>query len=330
MKKLLVGLSGHGYGHLGQTAPILNRLTGFELVVATTLSDEALRRQLTVPFTRIQRSLDVGVRNRDALTVDQEATRRAYQDFHRSYGLEEEIAWLRSLKPDLILANVPYRIAEAAARLEIPCVAMCSLNWADIVPELPQAARIRQAYARLTEFWLPTPSMPMHDMPARRRIGLVSRQGRPNMLKGKNVLVSLGGLDFPPPRSWPAPRGVTFLVPEGWLPDHPRAVAADSLGVPFIDLMASVDLLITKPGYGSYAEAAAHGLPVLSLRRPDWPEEPFLWNFLHQRGGLRELTTEAFLQGDIPLEPMLQAPRPDPIEPIGVQQAVELLQKYRS
>lgn len=338
MPRLLVALTAHGFGHLGQTAPILNSLPEVKLTLATTLPQEVLERHLTVPFTRVERALDVGVRNQDALTVDHPATQRAYQDFHARYehDLEEETVWLRSLAPDAVLANVPYRVAEAASRLGIPCLAMCSLNWGDIVAgclgEEECLPEIRRAYASVTEFWQPTPSMPMENLPRRRGLGLVARRGlrRSTGLDGKLVLVSLGGLPLPRPAGWPDLPGVTWLVPEGWLPDHPRAVAVESLPVSFIDLMASADLLITKPGYGSFAEAASHGLPVLSLRRPDWPEEACLWEFMQRRGGLRELGRESFLAGDFgPLvEELLEEPRPEPIEPEGVARAVEWLGAY--
>ncbi len=320
---ILVGLTAHGYGHLGQTAPILNALRDVELVVATTLPPAVLARQLTVPFTRVERVLDVGVRNLDALTVDSPATAAAYRAFHREYDLDGEIAWLRALQPSAILANVPYRLAEAARELGIPCFGMCSLRWADIV-DVPELPWIRRAYACMTEFWQPTPSMPMADQPRRRALGLVSRRGRRVSLgKGKFVLVSLGGLPFPPPVAWPRVPGVTWLVPEGW--DLPDSVEVDRLGIPFIDVVASVDALITKPGYGTFAEAACHGLPVMSLRRPDWPEEPYLWEYLRARGGLLELTRSDFLSGRIPVEELLALPRPEPIDPSGVGEAVERL-----
>ncbi|GMU53385.1 MAG: hypothetical protein AMXMBFR33_25310 [Candidatus Xenobia bacterium] len=338
MARLLVALTAHGFGHLGQSAPILNSLRGVELILATTLPQAVLERHLTVPFTRIERALDVGVRNQDALTVDRPGTRRAYQEFHARYpsDLDEETAWLRSCAPDAVLANVPYRVAEAAARLGIPCLAMCSLNWGDIVAgclgEVACLPAIRRAYASVTEFWQPIPSMPMESLPRRRELGLVARRGmrRSLGLSGKLVLVSLGGLPLPRPSGWPDLPGVTWLVPEGWLPGHPRAVAVESLPVPFIDLVASADLLITKPGYGSFAEAASHGLPVLSLRRRDWPEEACLWEFMQRRGGLRELGREAFLGGDFGalVEELLEEPRPEPIEPEGVAQAVERLGAY--
>ncbi len=338
MARLLVALSAHGLGHLGQCAPILSSLRGVELTLATTLPQEVLGRHLTVPFTRIERALDVGVRNQDALTVDHPATLRAYREFHARYqrDLDQETAWLRSCAPDVVLANVPYRVAEAAFRLGIPCLAMCSLNWGDIVAgclgEADFLPAIRRAYATVTEFWQPTPSMPMASVPRKRALGLVARRGlrRSLGLSGKLVLVSLGGLPLPGPSGWPDLPGVTWLVPEGWLPGHPRAVAVESLPVSFIDLMAGADLLITKPGYGSFAEAANHGLPVLSLRRRDWPEEACLWEFMQRRGGLRELGREAFLLGDFGslVEELLEQPRPEPIEPEGVAQAVERLGAY--
>jgi hypothetical protein len=57
-------------------------------------------------------------------------------------------ATLASLKPSLLLSNIPYLSLAAARRAEVPSVAFSSLNWADIFNpccgHLPEAPRIRE------------------------------------------------------------------------------------------------------------------------------------------------------------------------------------------
>jgi hypothetical protein len=61
----------------------------------------------------------------------------------------------------------------------------------------------------------------------------------------------------------------------------------------FLDLLASCDVLITKVGYGSFVEAAAHAVPVLYLDRPDWPETPYLAAWLAEHGNALSLDEAA-------------------------------------
>ena len=53
---------------------------------------------------------------------------------------------------------------------------------------------------------------------------------------------------------------------------------------PFIDLLASSDLVVTKSGYGLIVEPACHGVRILYQARPDWPESPFVSRWLSENG----------------------------------------------
>jgi len=85
------------------------------------------------------------------------------------------------------------------------------------------------------------------------------------------VLVALGGFEYPlPVADWPRHDDVLWLEADG--------------RVPFHDLLACSDAIIAKPGYGTFVEAAIHGVPVLYLPRPDWPEQPCLVEWLREHG----------------------------------------------
>ena len=60
--------------------------------------------------------------------------------------LEREKQVLRDIRPDLIVANIPYLTLAAAQQLGIPNLAFCSLNWAELYQHFfaarPEAAPI--------------------------------------------------------------------------------------------------------------------------------------------------------------------------------------------
>jgi UDP-N-acetylglucosamine:LPS N-acetylglucosamine transferase len=91
----------------------------------------------------------------------------------------------------------------------------------------------------------------------------------------------------------------------------------------FSDLLASADIMLTKPGYGAFVEAACSGIPVLYVERDDWPEQPYLITWLSQHGLCHRLTAAQVQDGNFAQEVqhLLQQVRPTPIVPTGNTEA---------
>lgn len=354
MPHLLVDLSYHGFGHIAQTAPVVNalaqRLPGLRVTLRSGAPREVLAQRFHCDFTLLPHALDFGMVMADALAVRVEESAYAYRDFHRGWvgKVAREAERMAALGPDLLFANVPYLSLAAAVRAGIPAVAMCSLNWADIYShycyDRPEAAEIHQqmldAYRSAVCFLKPQPSMAMADLPNGREIGLIARLGRNRRAEidarlglktgDKLVLIAMGGVAFRLPlESWPRIPGVRWVVQSSWRVNHPDVVELEALGMDFTDLLASCDALLTKPGYGSFAEAACNGVPVLYLDRKDWPEAQFLVAWLKQYGGCLEVEREALEQGEIIRlwEALLAKPKKPLVEPDGVWQAADCLKK---
>ena len=178
MPHLLVALTAHGFGHVSLTAPVINalrrRIPELRLTLYTNLPRGLLANRLDGEFDLIPQATDVGMLMKNALEVDGAASSQAYQRYHQDWeqAIAEEDRLLAAHAPDVVLANVPYRILAAAARAGIPAVAMCSLNWADIYRHfcgtLPGAATLIEqmlaAYRNARAFLQPAPSMPMADL----------------------------------------------------------------------------------------------------------------------------------------------------------------------
>ena len=355
MPHLYVALSGHGFGHLAQVAPILNewcrRWPEARLTLQSVLPETVLRERISGPFTLVVGAADFGMVMVDALEVNVAASLAAYRAFHVEWATR--LAWqedlLREAAPDLLLADVPYLTLAAATHLNIPALALCSLNWADILagycpdePDLPALrAPMLAAYHRAIAFLQPTPSMPMPELRNARAIGPVAALGRERRteinrrlhLRGDEtlVLMGLGGVAMRPPlEAWPEFPGVRWLTPPDWQVTRPDMASWAELGdCSMLDLIRSSDVLFTKPGYGAFTEAVCNGTRVLYVERDDWPEEPWLSDWLVEHGNGVRINRRQLATGELAeaLRALLDQPARPPLPPTGVAEAADWLER---
>jgi hypothetical protein len=351
---LLVALSAHGYGHASQTVAVLNalraRLPDLRLTLATALPHEFLAARLDGSFTSVRREVDVGMRMDSALDVRRDDSHAAYARFHANWEtrVQAEARWLEELALDLVCANVPYLVLAGAARAGIPAVAMCSLNWADIYQHYFGRDRryeeMLAAYRSAHTFLCLTPGMPMNDLPNRQVIGPVARIGRARRAELRRrlgiddatrvVLIAPGGIAWRLPiESWPPAPQVRWLVPASWQVRMSGAIAFEDLDWPFVDVLASCDAVIGKPGYGTFTEAACNAVPMLFVRRADdWPEEPYLIEWFERHARAREVARGVLERGEFfdDLNRLWMQPSPGAPSPEGVAQAVACLARHFS
>lgn len=307
MKHLVVDISAHGFGHIAQTAAVLNALdcTDLRLTLRSSATENVLRERIRHPFTLIPHQQDAGMLMHDALRVDVAASMQWYEHFHATYAARKTQAAreLAQLQPDLLFANVPYLSLEAAGASGVPAIALCSLNWADVFHtycgHLPGAGKIREeilhAYTQAEVFLQPIPSMDMHPALRTQAIAPIAARGKrtPAWLQEKAgmpdhtrfVLVALGGLGIDYPLvNWPRLPGVCWIFPDAALTQpRPDFIPTSRFGLDYVDLLASCEALITKTGYGTQTEAVVNQIPTLCISRDAWPEEPNipLWHAQH-------------------------------------------------
>jgi len=348
MPHLVVSLSGHGFGHVAQTAPILDALhramPQLRLTVRSAVPLAHLRSRIHAPFAHLSSEGDIGMAMSSALDIRIDDSRAAYRVFHAGWEgrVADEAHLLRDLGADMVLSNVGYLPLAGAQRAGIPNAALCSLNWFDIYRHYcgddAIATQIHACYANADAFLRATPGMSMEALPNLVPVAPIAAVGsnRRDELNQrlqlaqdeKLVLVSLGGIASRLPiERWPRIDGVRWLVQQDWQIEHPDAIVLESLPTSFGDLLASSDALLCKPGYGSFAEAACSGVPVLYVSRADWPESPALIEWLQQHGLCREISREALEQGDFAgaLREICDIPRPKPVIPEGAGQVADWL-----
>lgn len=349
---LLVDISAHGLGHLAQMGPVLNvlheRLPGMRLTVRSGLPLIQLRRRIVPTFEHLHETSDFGYVMHNAVDIDLEASARRYRDFHQNWPqrIADEAARLVSHQVDAVLTDVAYLPLAAAAKIGIPAASVCSLNWADLFLHYFSGetwaasihGEILAAYNAANGFIRTLPGMPMADLRNTLTVAPIARLGLHDRTSigaqlGLNpadrwVLVALGGIEFRlPVEDWPSTPGMVWLVPRAWQVHAPNVCAFDTAEVDFTDLLASVDAVLTKPGYGTFAEAACNGIPVLYVSRGDWPEEPYLVAWLTAHGRAREVSRDDLISGNFVglLESLWRQSAPATPLPAGASEAVTLL-----
>lgn len=351
MPALFASISGHGLGHLAQIAPVLDALArrrpDLRITVQTAIPEARLRSRLSCPFELVAEEPDVGMIMAGPLEVRVEETLQAYRRFHRALDarIDRQARGFVATKPDLVLADVPYVPLAAAQRLGIPAVGLCSLNWADILASyVPAAAadeiidEIRAIYRRAQLFLRPAPSMPMPGLGNTRQIGPIAALGRPRRDElrarfgrgsGTRIVAALlGGIPLQGAvETWPSLGDTVWLVPRDWVSRCPDSLALEDLGWPMLDVIASVDALVTKPGYGTFVEAACQATPILSLPRADWPESRYLIEWMGDVGRIVTVSMEAFTSGRLgeALDALLSLPPKPPVSPSGVAEGTDRL-----
>ena len=352
---LYVALSGHGFGHLAQIGPVLNawrqRWPQARLTLQTPLPAAVLHQRITGEFNVVVGAADFGMVMADALTVKVTESLAAYRAFHAEWA--SRLAWqqqqLRAAQPDGVLADIPYLTLAAAAQLNIPALALCSLNWADILAgygadtaELAELqAPMLAAYNSAVAFLQPAPSMPMPDLNNGHPIGPIAAVGQ-DRRKTINarfnwrdddtlIVLGLGGMALPLPlECWPELPGVRWLIPPEWPVQRPDMASWGELPEgSMLDWVRSGDVLLTKPGYGAFTEAVCNGTRVLYVARDDWPEEPWLSQWLMRYGNAVKINRERVMSGHFAadLAALLGQPARPALTPVGVTDAADWLDR---
>jgi hypothetical protein len=349
---LLFDISAHGLGHLAQSAPVINALLvlapGLELTVRSAIPRERLALRIAGGFTHVAEARDFGLVMHNAVDIDLDASAARYHQFHADWPqrVTAEAGWLRRHEVDALVSNVAYLPLAAAAEAGIPACGLSSLNWAEMFAHYlghePWAGNIHTqvlaAYNAGKAFLRITPGLAMADLPARcdiAPIASIGRRDRKQVAKALDLdeserwlLLAMGGMEFRlPVEDWTPVPGVKWLVPGAWGLTRGDVRSIDVAGLDFIDLLASVDAVVTKPGYGTFVEAACSGVPLLYVDRDDWPETPHFAAWLATHARAAALSREKLMRGDFidVLEDLWRAPAPTPPAADGAAQAAHWL-----
>lgn len=351
---LVAYVSGHGLGHSAREVEILRHVPKtIPLVVKTTAPEWFWRNALSRPFELVPVQFDVGCQQNNGMDIDVAGTLHAWQEMNarnkdeNRYQTEADDLTRRGAK--LVLSDVASLPLVAARRACVRSLLVANFTWADIYRGLVEeelafaacADALETEYAQADLLLDAGFALPMAYVPWRETTGLVARPGvnrrdelrahLPPDASGKRLaLVYVGGWGLPIPYE----RAETFtnwhflsLHPPPVLPSNWSLVSRDLM--PHPDLVASVDLVVSKPGYGLSAECLQNGTPLLYPPRQHFVEYNAIDRGLHGWPGRFNIPLEAFLslgwQPFLDAVPALGAVAPRLLD--GAERAAEIIMR---
>ena len=246
---------------------------------------------------------DVGLVQKDALTIDEAATAEAVRRFRLGWEalVSREARWLRESGARLVLGDIPPLAFAAAAEAGVASIALGNFSWDWIYSHLgarqpalaEAAAHAAHAYARaglllrlpfagdlsafrrIEDVPLVARAPELEKAEARRRLGLDARPV---------VLLSFGGVGMPGLEAAAFGRldEYRFLLTgqagDGTAPNVRRIEAGElsAAGLYYPDLVAAADVVVSKPGYGIVTDCIGARTRLVYTDRGDFPEYPVL------------------------------------------------------
>ena len=325
-RRILFYVTGHGYGHARRCAQVIRALNEIDAGAAVHVRTTAKPWLFggVVPPERVQPcDVDAGAAERSPMEVDPDGTlsRIAATLARRDATLATELPVLRAMKPDLIVADIPFLAGDVAEAAGVPCVGLSNFTWDWIVepfvatrPEhqpllaamtagygkmagilrLPIGG-ISPAFGNVVEMPLVVNRPRLDRQEVVRRLGIAPDDRRPRVLFGIRGSIPMETLAA----AAAAAPDLRFVCPTDDGRDVPPGVVPAPVGpnLDFADVLRACDVVVGKMGYGLVAECIAAGTALLWPRRTGFREDE-----ITEREGpavlrMRELPTADFHAG---------------------------------
>jgi hypothetical protein len=292
-------VSSHGYGHGVRSCAICNNFSKeVSLTIRSNLPEQFFQEELSRPFSYYPGEFDCGCIQTDGVTVDIKKTLQTYLEIAKRNEsvLEDEVCWCKEHDVTGIVSDIAPFPFEVAFRAGIPSIGISNFSWEDIyesyledMPEFETCFEtIKNQYAMADLLLALYPSNPMKSFNRRKEVPVVGRKGknkkeeiRKRYTIGDNKKIGLiytgdFGMDS---ASWKKLESFdkwefvgAYPIPGN--PSNYRLITKNEFT--YQDISASVDLMISKIGYGVYSECLINGVPLIYLPRTDFAEYPVL------------------------------------------------------
>ena len=316
-----VAITNHGFGHAARTASVAAAIQQMcpeiLLILVTTAPHWLLESYMQGDFIHRPRAFDVGVVQADSLTMDKAATLeklRLLRAAQRSI-VAGEVNFIRQNRVSLVLADIPPLAAAIAKTADIPCWMMSNFGWDFIYRAwggefLEIADWINDCFSQCDRLFRLPFHEPMSAFKNVTDVGLTGGSPRysPDHLrasfgltapKEQTVLLTFGGLGLQqiPYHNLQYFFDWQFITFDKSAPDLPNLLKITDHKYRPVDFMSICGRVVSKPGYGTFAEAIQLEVPIVSLTRDDFAEAELLVEGVANYASHQILSPNEFFQG---------------------------------
>ena len=332
-------ISAHGYGHGVRSGQIIRAVNALypqlTIHIVSDLPFSFLTNQIGSSHNPMYRgSFDVGMVQLDSIRVDVDATLERVKQLYdrRAETVSQETDFVVKNGIELVVADIPAIPIESAAVAGIRSLAIGNFGWDWIYSEFLRkddrwgkvVEVIRQQYA-MADLLLRLPFCEeMNAFPNVEDIPLVASPGNSR----RSEITTLTGCD--PAKKWVLLSFTTLnwngdavarvmqnadcefftVLPLEWPDSGIHGLNREQ--VPFSDVIASVDVVISKPGFGILSDCIVNQKPLIYAERTDFLEFNILESAIRKYLRSVHIPAEDLYSGDLraSLDLLWQSPAP--------------------
>jgi hypothetical protein len=341
-KKLSIAyyVSAHGYGHGVRSCNIIRAINNLypqlAVHVISDLPPSFLSSHIGSSLNPVRaHSLDTGMVQLDSIRVDVDAS---LDKIEQLYSRREELVaresdWLRENRVRLIVVDIPAIPIEAAALLGIPSLAVGNFSWDWIYSEFlvrdirwdPIVKLFQEEYAK-TDLLLRLPFCDaMSAFPRIEDIPLVASPGKAR----REEIARITGSD--PNKKWILLSFTTLewndealanvekikdcefftILPLSWARSNIHSLDREQSS--FSDAIASVDAVVSKPGFGILSDCIVNNKPLIYADRRDFLEYAILETAIRKYLRYVHIPASDLYRGDLrrSLDHIWERPEPE-------------------
>jgi len=347
---ILYFVTAHGYGHGVRTCAIANAFSSdIKLTFKTALPEKFFSEELKRDFSYQFSEFDCGCVQLDSMSIDTEKTFHTYAriaDKNRNI-IQQESDWCIRNRVDCIVSDITPFAFQIAKTANIPSVAVSNFTWYDIYSEYDckwfksYLDEIHEQYLMSDNLFALQPAGEMKYMKNRKDIPVVARTAknvRNSINKKYNIdntkklgLIYVGNYGINGP-DWKKLEQFTEWEFAGVYPLGQKVKnyhLADKVVLPFQNLSASADVVISKVGYGILSECLVNGIPLIYPSRKKFAEYEVLQKAIRRWGGGHFIPTESFysLNWAEHLQAVLNSKKPEPVKQNGAEYCAREIEK---
>lgn len=292
--KVAFFISDHGYGHGTRSIPIIKKLAESAKVKVITGVPYYFFKGLDIEYLNFR--VDVGVVQKTSIVIDFNKTLSSLEEYWDSYDTKKEL-----LRNHLIEWGVTHIVEDTtplgcsiAKEINVRCVGLSNFSWSwwwsHYVKDIPEFQKyislIEKEYLKLDLFmrYPYTENITIYNSIKQAQLEWVvppnlndkNEIRRRLKIEGKLLLYTFGGhkFNFENCKNWEIPSGWKLIIFLNKLNlqklecNNERIIKLNDQdlienNLKFLDLLSSVDVVVTKLGFGTVQEIIVNGISCL-------------------------------------------------------------------